>query len=147
MMMKIVAQLRAPLMGASVLALSACATITTGPDQAIRVGTEPPGANCTLSRDRYAIGTVPMTPGAIYVSKSGHDIAVNCRKMGWGNGAAVIPAARQEATGGNILFGGLAGYGLDLATGAAAIYPRTVKIWLDPLFAENAQSSPSRGFK
>lgn len=136
-------QLRSLLALLVALALPACATITTGPEQAIRVGTEPPGATCNLSRDGIILGSVQTTPGAVFVSKSAHDIAVNCAMYGRANGAAVISAAAQNATLGNLIIGGLFGYGLDLATGAAAEYPRTVKIWMDPLYgSKEASLSP-----
>lgn len=133
-------QIRSLLTPVFALALPAYATITTGPEQAIRVGTEPPGATCNLSRDGVLLGSVQATPGAVFVSKSGHDIAINCTMYGRANGAAVISARGQIATAGNLVIGGLLGYGLDLATGSDAEYPRTVKIWMDFLYSSKEDS-------
>lgn len=130
-------QIRSLLAPIFALALPACDTITTG--------AEPPGATCNLSRDGVLLGSVQATPGAVCVSKSGHDIAVNCAMYGRANGAAVISASGQSASLGNLTIGGLLGYGLDLATGSAAEYPRTVKIWMDPLYgSKEASLMPQR---
>lgn len=119
-----------------------CATVTTGSNQEIRVATGPPGANCILSRDGREIGQVASTPATAFVSKSGHDIAVNCAKYGRANGAAVIPADGQAAVFGNFIIGGLLGRGLDLATGSAHEYPCGVRIWLDPIYPEKPTLRP-----
>jgi hypothetical protein len=113
------------------LGLPACATITTGTNQSIAVATVPAGAACNVTRHGELIGSVPRTPGSVTISKSGHDIAVDCAGPGGSAGAAVIPAGMQAATLGNILIGGLVGYAVDLGTGAASEYPRGVRIWMD----------------
>jgi hypothetical protein len=127
--------MRVLLLAASVAALGlpGCSTITTGPNQSIAVATEPAGATCQLSRDGAPLAIVQTTPGSATVSKSGHDIAVDCSGPQGLTGAAVIPANRQAETMANIALGPafLLGYAIDLGTGAANEYPRGVRIWLD----------------
>lgn len=112
--------------------LPACATITTGTSQSIAVLTEPPGASCTLSRDGGVIAVVNPTPGTASVSKSTRDIMVNCTRQGHLPGIASHVAQFQGMTVGNVLIGGLIGFGIDAASGALSYYPANLTLTLAP---------------
>lgn len=58
------------------LVLAGCATVapspfpdSPGPSQALRVTTDPPGANCTITQDGNLVGTVVSTPGSVSVRR------------------------------------------------------------------------------
>lgn len=121
--------------------LPACATITTGTSQSIAVLTEPPGASCSLSREGGVIAVVNPTPGTVTVSKSTRDIAVNCTRPGHLPGVASHVAQFQGMTAGNLLLGGLIGFGIDAASGALSYYPANLTVALPP---ENFVSEQSR---
>lgn len=123
--------------------LPACATITTGTSQSIAVMTEPPGASCTLSRDGSVIAVVNPTPGTVTVSKSTRDIAVNCTRPGHLPGVASHTAQFQGMTVGNVLLGGLIGFGIDAASGALSYYPSSLTLSLPPETFASEQSRES----
>lgn len=123
--------------------LPACATITTGTSQSIAVMTEPPGASCTLSRDGGVIAVVNPTPGTVTVSKSTRDIAVNCTRPGHLPGVASHTAQFQGMTVGNVLLGGLIGFGIDAASGALSYYPTSLTLSLPPETFVSEQSRES----
>jgi hypothetical protein len=123
--------------------LPACATITTGTSQSIAVMTEPPGASCTLSRDGGVIAVVNPTPGTVTVSKSTRDIAVNCSRPGHLPGVASHTAQFQGMTVGNVLLGGLIGFGIDAASGALSYYPASLTLALPPETFATEQSRES----
>lgn len=120
--------------------LPACATITTGTSQSIAVLTEPPGASCTLSRDGGVIAVVNPTPGTASVSKSTRDIMVNCTRPGHLPGIASHAAQFQGMTVGNVLIGGLIGFGIDAASGALSYYPANLTLALAPDSFSSEQS-------
>ena len=120
--------------------LPACATITTGTSQSIAVLTEPPGASCTLSRDGGVIAEVNPTPGTASVSKSTRDIMVNCTRPGHLPGIASHAAQFQGMTVGNVLIGGLIGFGIDAASGALSYYPANLTLALAPDSFSSEQS-------
>lgn len=123
--------------------LPACATITTGTSQSIAVLTEPPGASCTLSREGGVIAVVNPTPGTVTVSKSTRDIVVNCTRPGHLPSAASHVAQFQGMTVGNVLIGGLIGFGIDAASGALSFYPDNLTLALAPDTFSSEQSRES----
>jgi hypothetical protein len=63
----------------------------TRPDPAgIFVTTAPSGASCTLSRDGQPIGNVSPTPGIALVTRTPGEIAVDCRRSGFRDAAAIV---------------------------------------------------------
>ena len=62
---------RAALLILSLTALltSGCATIVKGRSQGVTVKTDPPGANCELSRKDKSVGVVNPTPGTVQLGK------------------------------------------------------------------------------
>src|SRR4051812_5152191 len=81
---------------------SGCATVVNGTSQSIAITSSPaPGAQCTLvnSEGTYIV----TTPGNVTVHKTKTDLNATCKKDGFQDTSAVIPAKFQYATAGNIL--------------------------------------------
>ncbi len=119
-----------------VMGSTGCATILAGKSQTVTVNTNPPGARCELIREGRVIGTVENTPGAITLVKSKHDIDVLCRKDGFGESKGFADSGIEGATFGNIVLGGLIGWGIDSAVGADNKYPELLNVNLVPMTAE-----------
>ena len=64
-----------------------------------------------------------MTPGSVTVNRSYGDMAVRCEKDGEDPGVATVKSSTKVMAFGNILFGGIIGVGVDVATGSAYDYP------------------------
>src|SRR3569832_891349 len=112
--------------------LSGCATIVDGTSQTIAITSSPDsGAACTLtsSQGTYFV----TTPGNVTVHKTKNDLAAVCKKPGYQDTTATIPAKFQATTVGNVLAGGLIGVAVDAASGADYEYPGTFNIPLVPL--------------
>lgn len=110
--------------------LPACSTIIEGRSQQIMINTTPPEASCTLIREGFPIGTVTPTPGSIYVEKTKHDIMIECEKTGYEKATFLNHSGTAGATWGNIVAGGLVGWGVDSATGSDNKYTSPVNITL-----------------
>jgi hypothetical protein len=123
---------RLPVLMLALATLSACATVTSGTDHTLLVESDPAGAACVLRRDGANIGAVNPTPSAIRISKSRHDITVNCEKAEHEPTSRTVTAGFQAMTLGNVLIGGVVGLAADLASGAAITYPESVKVVLWP---------------
>jgi hypothetical protein len=123
---------RLPIIILALTGLSACATVTSGTDHTLLVESDPAGATCKLQRDGANIGAVIPTPGSARISKSRHDITVNCEKADHEPASRTVAAGFQAMTLGNVLVGGVVGLAADVASGAAITYPESVKIVLWP---------------
>lgn len=121
-----------PLIGLALALLGGCATLTTSTSQTLTVMTEPSGAICTLKRDGQVIGAVNPTPGSLSVDKSHKAIDVVCTKDDFHDASGTVGSKFQAMTFGNILFGGIVGIVIDVASGATAEYEPTVTIHLTP---------------
>jgi hypothetical protein len=106
--------------------------VTSGTDHTLLVESEPAGATCDLNRSGANIGVVNPTTGSARISKSRHDITVNCEKTDHEPTSSTVTAGFQAATLGNVLVGGVIGLAADLASGAAITYPDNVKVALWP---------------
>jgi hypothetical protein len=119
------------LLAASVLlasGLGGCASIITGTSQDIAIATTPGGARCVLTREKETIATVDSTPGTVTVRKDKHDILVTCDKAGYQTATKYLDSDVEAGTFGNIILGGVVGWGIDSATGADNKYDETVSI-------------------
>jgi uncharacterized protein YceK len=114
------------LIGAMCLSLSACASIVSGTTQKIGVNTSVPGARCTLENAKGS-WDVSKTPGSVTVEKARSPLDIECHKSGM-RGHAVIDSSTEGMAFGNVVFGGLIGGGVDMATGAAYRYPVSVNV-------------------
>jgi hypothetical protein len=118
---------------ACIVGLPGCATIITDDHQSIVVKTDPAGATCQIRQGGTVLGTIPQTPGTVYVGKSRHDIAIDCARYGYYPGAAVLQPSFQDWTFGNLLYGGEVGLLVDASSGAISEYPRAVTVFLNRL--------------
>jgi hypothetical protein len=111
--------------------LPGCASIVSGHNQSLSVETRlkgfpVAGANCKLSNDK---GTwFVTTPGSTLVRRSMEDIAVRCEKESTQPGIASVKSSTKGMAFGNILFGGVIGAGVDVASGAAFDYPPLITV-------------------
>jgi hypothetical protein len=111
--------------------LTACATLVTDDHQSIAVRSDPLGAICQVQQGGDLVATISQTPGTAFISKSRHDLAINCTLPGYYPGAAVLESSFQDMTYGNLIIGGLIGVLVDTSSGAIKQYPRSVIVLLD----------------
>ncbi len=105
--------------------LPGCASIVTGHNQPITV--EAPdceGANCKLMNDKGS--WFVKAPGSVTVSRAYGELTVTCSKEGYGSATNTVASVTKAMAAGNILFGGVIGVGVDVATGAAYDYPTLI---------------------
>jgi hypothetical protein len=109
----------------------ACASIVDGQNQTLSVNTFPKaGATCKLSNGK---GTwyVNKTPGTVTVTRGYDDMITTCELAGYGKGSASAKSSTKAMAAGNIIFGGIIGGGVDMATGAAYDYPSEITVQLE----------------
>lgn len=108
-----------------------CASIVNGQNQPVSIDTrmqdrQVAAANCSLVNDK---GTwFVNTPGSVTVQRSYGDLLITCKKDGVPEGALTVKSSTKPMAFGNILFGGVIGAGVDMATGAAYDYPALITI-------------------
>ena len=112
-------------------AFTGCASIVGGTNQPLSVETRAKGAavagvGCTLRNDKGQ--WFVTTPGSVTVLRSFGDMTVNCDKTGVEPGIATVRSSTKAMAAGNIVFGGLVGVGVDMATGAAYDYPTLITV-------------------
>jgi len=118
------------------LALTACASLVEGTTQELAVRTDPPGAQCVLTREGAVLGTVNATPGVVAVSKTRDDITVTCKRDGYKDASFVNHSGLAGIAYANALTAGI-GSAIDAASGSDNKYESPVTI---PLI----QSGPYR---
>ncbi len=129
------------------LALSGCASIVGGHHQSVSVvaksdDVDVVGAHCSLTNDKGQ--WFATTPGSVTVRRSFAAMAVDCKNEQMA-GTAQVNSSTKALAFGNILFGGVIGVGVDVATGAAYDYPDTIRIDLasgDPRAGANVILTP-----
>ena len=126
----------------TVLSLGGCATVFEGTGQSVAVSTNPPGANCTVSREGVQLGTVNPTPGSIRVEKSKNDLSVACAMVGHQATTVSYSPTFNGTTFGNIILGGGIGVIVDASTGANYTYPAQVSVDL-PAIAQDPKGPKS----
>jgi len=125
--------LRITVSAAAVALLAACSTVVEGSSQEIAVNTTPAGANCDLLRDGVSIAHVNATPASVKVDKSKRDITIECTLPQFHKATYYNKSDVAGATVGNVLIGGLIGWGIDSASGADNKYTSPVNITMVPL--------------
>jgi hypothetical protein len=114
-------------------ALSGCGTIIQGTHEDIAVSTTPDGAQCDLTRKGEHLATINATPSKVTVRKTKDDILLTCNKVGYQNSSQYLHSGMAAGTFGNIIAGGVVGWGIDSATGADNEYPDAVNVQLVPV--------------
>lgn len=103
-----------------------CATIINGTTQKIPVSSDPSGANCTVVGD----STKYTTPCEVELARKSDHI-LKLEKEGYDSVTVEIKHVLSGAVAGNILLGGLIGWGVDAANGSQnRLIPETVHISL-----------------
>ncbi|MFA4994170.1 MAG: hypothetical protein WC521_02575 [Bdellovibrionales bacterium] len=114
----------------AMLMVSGCSTIIEGRSQQIQINTNPEGAACKLVRKGETLTTVSPTPACAYIEKTKDDIKIICSKTGYETATYMNKSSSAGATFGNIVAGGLIGWGVDSATGSDNKYDSPVNITL-----------------
>jgi hypothetical protein len=116
-------------------AVSGCATITQGTQQAISFKLEPKDTICEVSRvGDGKLGRISSTSSTLYVGKDKDDILVVCNAPGFEQSTTKVVSG---ATGAGVT-GVLLDFGItDMITGAMYRYPEDVTISLSPLAKAN----------
>jgi hypothetical protein len=113
------------------LQLSGCASIVSGHNQPLSVETRHgaqavAGASCTLQNDK---GTwFVTTPGSATVRRSFSELNVRCEKPDLPPVSLIVQSSTKAMAFGNVVFGGVIGAGVDVATGAAYDYPSLITV-------------------
>lgn len=118
---------------ATVLALPACSTITTGTTQPFTVETAGlEGASCEMIDSKGARWTISGTPETREITKGDGPLTVTCSKAGYKTTSVDVAEGFAGATLGNVILGGGVGLIVDAASGAAQEYPDKVVVWMEP---------------
>ncbi len=119
------------------VSLQGCASIVSGSTESLSIetksptGTEVSGASCKMTNDK---GTwFVATPGSVSVHRSLADLTILCTKESFQPTTTVTPSTTKAMAFGNILFGGLIGTGVDIASGAAYDYPTLIPVQMTPI--------------
>ena len=112
------------------MGLTGCASIVDGHTEQILVNTNPSGAVCSFVRNNEPLGSVRPTPNSILVEKTKYDIIIKCNKPGYSEATYFSKSGEDNWVFGNILIGGLVGWGIDSATGSDNYYETPINITL-----------------
>lgn len=96
----------------TVLFLSGCATITTGPTQKVPVTSNPTGAFAKVD------GAMAAVTPTIFTLERKSDHVVEISKQGYRTATVALKRALSGAVAGNLLIGGIIGVAIDSGTGA-----------------------------
>jgi hypothetical protein len=114
---------------------NSCATITKDDSQPVSFSSEPQGAEVSLNN--LPVGTTPTT---VMVKKKFGKTMVTYKKDGYETQTFPLDKSVAAMTFGNIIFGGIIGAGVDVATGKATNYQESVHVKLIP---KNGSSPPA----
>jgi hypothetical protein len=119
-----------------------CATITRGGSETLIIESDPSGAKATLSS-----GNVCTTPCWIAMKRT-HDYHVKIEKAGYQtvdtNVLRRVAGGGVAGIAGNVIFGGVIGVGVDLATGSTKeLTPNPLRVKLEPVEPLRAPSYPA----
>ncbi len=114
-----------------------CATIINGTTQPIAITSTPNGARVMIDGGDNSY----TTPANVELAR-GRDHLLTFSKTGYQEQTFTIKHSMSAVVAGNILAGGLIGWGVDAADGAQdKLTPETVQITLDPKPADGSQSN------
>lgn len=111
------------------LTLCACASITKGTTQPIDIVTTPAESICKIDRNGANLGSI-TTPGSLTIDRTKDPIIVTCSKKGYLDSVLTVRSGQEGMVMGNLIAGGLIGWGVDSATGADNKYESPVSIVL-----------------
>lgn len=119
--------------------LSGCATVIKGRTQTVPVSSDPAGAEIIVNH-------VPMgiTPAQLELRRK-HDYIITLQKDGYAPASVPVLKSIGGAVWGNILAGGLIGWGVDATSGAQYnLSPETVYVRLRPISGGEIPPDESR---
>ena len=123
---------------AMLLAAGGCATVIKGSHQTVPMASVPPGADVLV--DGTLVGQTPLK----VEMKRKHDHLVTIQKTGYKPESIAVVKDVGGAVWGNIIAGGLIGWGVDASTGAQYnLTPKTVSVELKPASSSMGSSGSS----
>jgi hypothetical protein len=132
---------------ACLILTSGCASIVNGTNQVMSIDARQKdsrqlvvGANCELNNGKGVYYVT--TPGTVVVSRAYEPLSVKCEKDSYQPGIASVPSATKGMAFGNIIFGGIIGAGVDMASGAAYDYPNSIRIIMGERITAPAALNP-----
>ncbi|MCC2974313.1 hypothetical protein [Massilia sp. IC2-476] len=130
--------------------LTGCASIVSGTSQIVSVETlqatnRVDGASCKLENEKGVYYVT--TPGTVTVRRAYGDMTVRCEKPGMDAGVASIKSSTKGMAFGNVIFGGVIGAGVDVASGAAYDYPNLFQIMMGQTTVIAAPAAPQAAAK
>jgi hypothetical protein len=116
------------LMAAMAGSMQGCATVIKGSSQSIPVSSDPPAADILL--DGKAVGRTPKT----LALKRDNNYLITVQKTGFEQQSVPVVKQIGGAVWGNVLAGGVIGWGVDAASGAQYnLLPASVSVKLVPI--------------
>ncbi len=120
---------------AMLLVAGGCATVVKGSHQTVPMASEPPGADVLV--DGSLVGQTPLK----VEMKRKHDHLVTIQKTGYRPKSIAVVKDVGGAVWGNIIAGGLIGWGVDASTGAQYnLTPKTISVELERASSSTASS-------
>ena len=126
------------------LASTGCASIVGGTSQVVSVetnaaGRSAPGARCALSNPKgeYFV----TTPGTVTINRAYDDLIVRCTLAGHDPGSTSVKSTTKAMAFGNLIFGGVVGGAVDIASGAAYEYPVMITVEMQAVAAAPGASA------
>ena len=132
------------ILAVAAMSLGGCGTITQGTSQDIAITSSPPGAHCDLNRKGEHVATLDKTPGTVKVDKTKHDILLTCTLPGYQDASVNLESGYGAGTFGNVILGGVIGWGIDEASGAANKYPSSANVKFAPAGAPVPEPGPAQ---
>lgn len=115
-----------------VVTLSACATITTGSIQHVKITTPyVKGASCILQNEQGGTWEIPETPMMATLPRGKGLLEVTCQKEGYQPATLTVREYMMIPTVANAVVP--PGFYIDLVSGAMMGYPKEIAIWMEPL--------------
>ena len=124
-------------------ATSGCATITKGHTQGFTVKTDPPGAECEITKKGAYVGVINPTPGMLQLQKGAAALNVACKKDGYLDASSTASSSVQGWTFGNLILGGVIGLAVDAGSGAMHEYQTEISLRLLPARFDSEASRES----
>ena len=123
----------------ALLLLSGCATVIKGTTQTMPINSDPDGADVVVNN--LVVG---ITPTEVELQRK-RDHQITIRKEGYAPATVPVLKSVGGAVWGNILAGGIIGWGVDAASGAQYnLKPETIFVRLRPLQGRKETVAPDR---
>ena len=116
------------------LSIGGCATIMGSKHQSVTILTgcnfaQVHNVSCNLKNDNGSWNV--QTPNSVMIQKAYGDLQIDCKKD-QAIASGKLPSHANAGAWGNVLFGGIVGYPIDVSTGAGFDYPSSMTLVLNP---------------